>query len=63
MSNYLEECEADCPYCGEPITLLVDTSEVVQCYVEDCEVCCRPMVVDVHMNDGRVVLWLQREDD
>ena len=62
--SLLEECAADCPYCGEPITLLIDTSCEEQSYVEDCEVCCRPMVVNVFVDeDGQVGLSLNREDD
>ncbi len=62
--SLLEECAADCPYCGEPITLLIDTSCAEQSYVEDCEVCCQPMVVNVFVDeDGRVGLHVNREDD
>jgi len=43
--SLLEESAADCPYCGEPITLLIDTSCEEQTYVEDCEVCCCPMLL------------------
>ena len=35
-----------CPYCGEPVDLLVDPGGgSKQEYVEDCEVCCRPWQV------------------
>jgi hypothetical protein len=62
--NLLEECAADCPYCGEPITLLADTSCAEQSYVEDCEVCCQPMVVNVFVGeDGQIGLHVNREDD
>jgi hypothetical protein len=36
-----------CPYCGEPIELLVDSSLGQQDYIEDCQVCCRPIEVSV----------------
>jgi len=36
-----------CPYCGESIELLVDTSIDHQRYIEDCSVCCRPIELDV----------------
>jgi hypothetical protein len=62
--NLLEECATDCPYCGEPITLLVDTSCGDQSYIEDCEVCCRPMVVNVGVDEGGDAnISLHREDD
>jgi len=34
-----------CPYCWEQITMLLDTSVQRQTYVEDCEVCCRPITI------------------
>ncbi len=37
----------DCPYCGEPTLLAIDVSAGAQRYVEDCQVCCRPMTVTV----------------
>ena len=62
--SLLQESAADCPYCGEPITLLIDASCAEQSYVEDCEICCQPMVVNVFVDeDGQVGLRLNREDD
>jgi hypothetical protein len=45
----------DCPYCGERIELSVDCSIDAQEYVEDCSVCCRPMIVIVAAADGALV--------
>mgnify|MGYP001574591070 CR=1 FL=1 len=42
----MEEIEKffKCPYCFERISMLLDLSvEGAQTYVEDCEVCCRPI--------------------
>jgi len=36
-----------CPYCWEEISMLLDPSVKQQTYVEDCEVCCQPIQVDV----------------
>ena len=41
--NGVESTSVQCPSCGEPIELLIDCSIREQCYVEDCEVCCRPI--------------------
>ncbi|MBR9989223.1 MAG: CPXCG motif-containing cysteine-rich protein [Gemmatimonadetes bacterium] len=42
-----------CPYCGETVDLAVDPGGgAVQEYVEDCEVCCRPMQLTVSWDDG-----------
>ena len=47
----LETAVVDCPGCGERIELLIDTSLEQQEYIEDCSVCCRPMVVTVRLGD------------
>ena len=42
-----------CPYCDTSISVLIDGSVSEQHYVEDCEVCCRPIVLDVRVGpDG-----------
>ena len=53
-----------CPYCGELITLVLDTSAGAQRYIEDCQVCCRPITVDMEVDaDGDAVVRVQAEDD
>jgi len=47
----------DCPYCGEPITMLLDLSVTVQEYVEDCEVCCRPISLRFRTEEGEVLAF------
>ena len=60
----LEEQEVSCPYCGEPITLLVDSSAGPHDYTEDCQVCCRPIVVSVDAFGGsELLVAVRREDD
>ncbi len=54
----------ECPYCGEPLETRLDLSEGSTCYIEDCQVCCRPMqlrlTVDPH---GRLLeLNVERTD-
>jgi hypothetical protein len=44
-----------CPYCGEPITMLLDLSVPDQDYVEDCEVCCSPIAVRVRALRGGLI--------
>lgn len=43
----LEEQLISCPYCGEQIEVLIDQQEVGHEYVEDCQVCCKPIIVSV----------------
>jgi hypothetical protein len=47
--NLQEIVEVDCPYCGERISLSVDCSVQRQQYIEDCQVCCNPIIVDVEI--------------
>jgi hypothetical protein len=52
----IEETVVDCPHCGEPIALSVDTTAGnEQSYVEDCAVCCRAMEVFVRCRPGEIV--------
>jgi hypothetical protein len=37
-----------CPYCWERISMILDSSEELGDYVEDCEVCCRP--IEIHFD-------------
>ena len=39
----IESALVRCPNCGEMISVLVDTSDAGEAYVEDCQVCCRPI--------------------
>ncbi|MDP2324227.1 MAG: CPXCG motif-containing cysteine-rich protein [Gammaproteobacteria bacterium] len=44
-----------CPHCGESITLQLDLSAGGQSYVEDCSVCCAPILVNYSVEDGELV--------
>jgi hypothetical protein len=39
----LTESSIGCPYCGEMITVLLNPEDIGQPYIEDCQVCCRPI--------------------
>jgi hypothetical protein len=42
-----------CPHCGEEIELAVDPGGgAAQEYIEDCEVCCRPLQLKVTWDEG-----------
>ena len=60
----LTEKTISCPYCDEAITVLVDNSVSEQRYVEDCEVCCRPILMDVSVDlDGAVAVVARSENE
>jgi len=53
-----------CPYCGEAISILIDNSLADQQYIEDCQVCCRPIVLDVSIDvDGDVAVRARSENE
>ena len=52
-----------CPYCGESVELLVDGTLPQQEYVEDCEICCRPMVVTVDATAAEPIVDVRRENE
>ncbi len=55
--NEQSEYGLRCPYCDESITVLIDGSVAEQDYVEDCEVCCRPIVLSVRIEaDGSIAV-------
>ncbi|RYZ81678.1 MAG: CPXCG motif-containing cysteine-rich protein [Proteobacteria bacterium] len=44
-----------CPYCHQKISMLLDLSvDDVQVYIEDCEVCCRPIQITYSVADGQL---------
>ena len=36
-----------CPFCWQQISMLLDTSIKKQIFIEDCEVCCNPIEINV----------------
>ena len=62
--RYYLDC--DCPWCGERLEMTIDCSAGDQDYIEDCQICCAPILVTVRMShyDPAVPdVWLRREDD
>ena len=60
----LQTVDIQCAYCGETIEILVDASAGDQQYIEDCQVCCRPLVMNVHIDaDGDAVVNARYADE
>ena len=69
----LDAYKNHCPYCGETIELLVDASMVDEPYIEDCQVCCRPINIVLRAPyadesgssdpDCRLEVLLRRDDE
>ena len=64
MSDVLSNELIDCPYCGETIEVVVEYLDESYDYIEDCQVCCRPIVfrVDVSIN-GEQTLVVRSEEE
>lgn len=62
--NDLIEQTISCPYCGEQIGVLIDPSVEQQDYIEDCQVCCRPIVFQVTvLLSGEWNVQVRRDDE
>ena len=62
--SLLQETVISCPYCGEAITILVDDSIQEQQYIEDCQVCCRPIEIGVRVSaDGSCQVEARNENE
>ena len=60
----LQEADIRCPYCGEVISILLDGSVDEQEYIEDCQVCCKPIVLHVQVSDdGHCVVDVRDENE
>ncbi len=55
--------EVQCPYCWEFFEILVDCSVADQRYIEDCEVCCRPIGLEVTVTISGEILVTARDED
>jgi len=57
---YDEDCELDCPHCGE--TTGVDVASIgTGRAVTDCAVCCRPFAVEVTEVEGEFTIRVTME--
>ncbi len=57
MAGYgMQECEeVQCPYCGQSMELMIDTTIAQQRFTTDCEVCCRPFEVFAECEPGEII--------
>lgn len=62
--NKLTEKSIGCPYCGETIKVLIDSSDLYQQYIEDCQVCCKPIsfLISESVN-GELAVSVYSEDE
>ena len=56
MSDLSREVRVTCPYCGESFPVFVDCSAGSAEYVEDCRVCCQPIVFQLSVDTGGTLI-------
>ncbi len=62
--DFLDQETVSCPYCGESIEVLIDQQDAGQQYIEDCQVCCRPITFNVVMNvEGQLSISVHDENE
>ena len=52
-----------CPYCGEILYIEPEPADEIVEYVEDCHVCCQPILFRVQYSDlgSRIDAWKENE--
>jgi len=59
-----DQAQLLCPYCGEQIDIQIDPAGGDEEYVEDCSVCCRPILLQVTRDEnGEPSVTGTRESD
>jgi transcription elongation factor Elf1 len=62
--NELLETSINCPYCDEQLSVLIEIIDENQEYIEDCQVCCRPITFDISVAfDGDYSISVRSEND
>ncbi len=62
--NQLAEKSIGCPYCGEIIKVLIEPSDADQQYIEDCQVCCKPInFIIAESVNGELLVNVYSDDD
>lgn len=58
----INDAEYSCAYCGENNTTFVDPSQGNSySYIEDCQVCCRPNLLNIHYDEWTKTYQIRAE--
>ena len=57
MDTRVVDRRISCPYCAEPMSIVIDLSAGGQSYIEDCQICCQPMEIAFE-TDGETIEML-----
>ncbi len=58
MDTRIVDRKISCPFCAEPMSIVIDLSAGDQSYVEDCQICCQAMQICFE-SDGEQLHSLQ----
>ncbi len=59
-----DTAEYTCAFCGETNVTFVDFSAgMQQSYVEDCQVCCQPNVLYIHIDEDTLDIKINSEPE
>ncbi len=58
-----ESLSVSCPYCGETLFIEPEPSDEPVEYIEDCHVCCRPIVISVVYSEEGSEVVARRENE
>lgn len=58
-----ETVSIQCPYCGEGLVIEPEPSDEPVEYVEDCHVCCRPIVVSINYSEEGSDVVAKKENE
>lgn len=61
--DLLQTHHLECPYCGEKIQIVIDCSVSGQDYIEDCQVCCRPINLYINIDGDEVDIRASHENE
>ena len=62
--EFMSEQVVCCPYCGESIHVLIDHEEAGDQYIEDCQVCCKPINFTVSVDSlGHLSVSVRDENE
>lgn len=64
MPSAVEHFLVDCPYCGEENEIVLEASTDGDDFIEDCQVCCRPISYQLVVSiNGEQTLMCHAEDE
>ncbi len=55
--------QVQCPYCWEMFDVMIEYAQEEQHYIEDCQICCRPINFFIRENEQGVQVNVFAEND